>query len=305
MNSVTTLPRVLFDVADLHSDDVAKLLARASDLAAGARPADRLDKRTVALFFAQPSTRTRVGFAAAVARLGGSAIDVTGPKFQDGMDGPESLADTARVLDDYCDIVVVRHSCEAAVREFAAAAEVPVINAGAGKIAHPTQALVDLFAIRQQFGRVTGLRVGIAGDLSTSRTGRSLFRALARLEPVEIRLMAPADRHWSAEKIGNASARVTREDDLIVEGLDVLYVAGMPPGVGDDVLPLDVRKRFYVDRECLSRMSPSAIVLCALPRTGDIDPAADDDPRACYFQQSAHGLFVRMALLEAYAGWLP
>lgn len=296
------LPRALFDVDDLSDQAVQAILARASELASGAETSRPYAGRTVGLFFSQPSTRTRVGFTAAVARLAGTVADVCGPKFQDGMDGPESIADTARVLDDYCDVLVIRHASESAVREFAHAAEVPVINGGAGRVAHPTQALIDLFAIQRSVGRLDALRVGIMGDLANSRTGRSLFKALVRFAPTEIRLLAPAGRQLPDETTASAGAlEVTRGEALALQGLDVLYVAGMPPGTGDAHLPLAVRERFYVTRARLAAMNPSAAVLCALPRTGDIDPDADGDPRSHYFRQSAEGLFVRMALLEAYA----
>ena len=298
-----SLPRVLFDVGDVGEEAIATLLARAAALASGSCPPRALDGKVVALCFAQPSTRTRVGFAAAAARLGGAAVDVAGPKFQDGMDGPESFADTARVLGDYCAIVVLRHSSAAAVREFADAAAVPVINGGAGRIAHPTQALIDLYAIHQRFGSAAGLRIGIAGDLITSRTGRSLFNLLLRVRPSEIRLMAPTGRHWD-DVDGRVSAGiVARRDDCWLDGLDVLYVAGMPPGGGEEKLSSAVREDFYLDPARLAQLPPTSIVLCALPRTGDIDPSVDGDSRSQYFQQSANGLFVRMALLEAYAGW--
>ena len=299
------LPRSLFDVDDLSDQAIRAILARAGELASGAETSRRYAGRTVGLLFSQPSTRTRVGFTAAVARLAGTVADVSGPKFQDGMDGPESIADTARVLDDYCDLLVIRHASESAVREFAHAAEVPVINGGAGRVAHPTQALIDLFAIHRSVGRLDALRVGIMGDLASSRTGRSLFKALVRFAPAEIRLMAPAGRHLPDETTASVgSVTVTRGQALALEGLDVLYVAGMPPGTGDAQLPVAVRERFYVTRARLSVMDPSAAVLCALPRTGDIDPDADGDPRSHYFRQSAEGLFVRMALMEAYAAWV-
>src|SRR5579864_2604591 len=285
------LPRSLFDVDDLPDQAVRTILLRAGELASGAETSRPYAGRTVGLFFSQPSTRTRVGFTAAVARLAGTVVDVSGPKFQHGMNGAESVADTARVLDDYCQVLVIRHASESAVREFAHAAEVPVINGGAGRLAHPTQALIDLFAIQRSAGRLDGLRVGIMGDLASSRTGRSLFKALARFAPTEIRLMAPAGRHLPEETTAPfGSVMVTRAETLVLEDLDVLYVAGMPPGTGDAQLPVAVRERFYVTRARLSVMDPSAAVLCALPRTGDIDPDADGDPRSHYFRQSADGL---------------
>jgi len=299
------LPRSLFDVDDLSDQAIRAILARAGELASGAEISRPYAGRTVGQFFSQPSTRTRVGFTAAVARLAGTVVDVSGPKFQPGMDGPESIADTARVLDDYCHVLVIRHASESAVREFAHAAEVPVINGGAGRVAHPTQTLIDLFAIQRSAGRLESLRVGIMGDLATSRTGRSLFKALVRFAPAEIRLMAPAGHLLPDETTASAgSVIVTCREALVLEGLDVLYVAGMPPGTGDAQLPVAIRERFYVTRTRLSVMDPSAAVLCALPRTGDIDPDADGDPRAHYFRQSAEGLFVRMALMETYAEWV-
>ncbi len=287
----------LLSLGDLRRDEMIWILDRAAEFAGGSRPSSSV--AVIGLMFFQASTRTRIGFGAAAARLGGASVEIDHSKDQLGMAAPESLEDTIRVVGAYCDLLVLRHGSVEAVTAAARVSPVPLINAGSGQRYHPTQALIDLYAIRKHLGRLDGLRIGIAGDIRTSRTGHSLLRALAWCLPEEVRLMAPSDRGPDAEVLeGFPEGVVSRDAELELADLDLLYMAGMPPGVGEDCLSEATRDRFFLTVERMARLPETGIVLCALPRTGDVDPEVDSDPRAVYFEQSADGLFVRMAVLE-------
>ncbi len=299
MRCMPNSPRHLLSIRDLHPDDVTKILDRSAEFAVDRTAAPRGTGTVVGLMFFQASTRTRIGFNAATARLGGTAVEIDRTKHQAGMAAHESLEDTARVIGAYCDLLVIRHASVDAVTAMASVAPVPVICGGAGQRFHPTQVLLDLYAIRKHLGRLDSLRIGIAGDIRTSRTAHSLLRALAWYTPREVRLMAPRNRGPAVNALDDLSMQaVSQLAELDASELDVLYMAGMPPGTGEDRLADEIRESFYLTTNRMSTLPQNAIVLCALPRTGDIDPQVDSDPRAAYFQQSADGLFVRMSILE-------
>lgn len=293
-------PRHLLSLRDLNVEDVTQILDRASTFAAAGGGAVRSRPTVVGLLFFQPSTRTRIGFAAAAARLGGTTVELNQPKYQPGMSGPESLEDTVRAVGAYCDLLVIRHGSVETVEAALKVAPVAVICGGGGRLLHPTQALIDLYAIRKHLGRLDSLRIGLAGDLRSSRSAHSLLRALAWYRPKEVRLMAPSGREPDESGLEELPASVgsSCRPDLDATGLDVLYMAGMPPGTGEERLSDATLESFYLTPERLANMPAAGVVLCALPRTGDIDPQVDTDPRAVYFEQSANGLFVRMATLE-------
>jgi aspartate carbamoyltransferase catalytic subunit len=296
-------PAHWLSIGDIGPATAAAVLDRASDLAKQTRFEPLGVGKVVGLFFFQPSTRTRIGFQVAAARLGAGSVLLEQTKYQPGMDGPESIPDTVRVGAGYCDVLVVRHGDFAELADAAGRAKVPVINGGGGQRHHPTQALIDLFAIRARLGRLDALRVGVAGDLATSRSAHSFLQALAWYAPSEVRLMGPQGREIAGsvvEALGPSC--VTLRADFSAEDLDVLYMAGMPPGIGEKALDDGLRDRFRLTRRRMADLPQRGIALCALPRTGDIDPDVDDDPRSAYFQQSDWGLFVRMAILEQFMG---
>jgi aspartate carbamoyltransferase catalytic subunit len=257
----------------------------------------------VGLLFFDPSTRTRFGFHAAAARLGGSAITLGDNKYQATMSAPESLEDTLRSVGAYCDVVVLRHAREDAVDIAAALLPVPVINAGNGSDEHPTQALIDLFAIRSWHGRLAGLRVGIVGDLRHSRAAHSLILALQRFEPREIRLLHPrgAELPESICEQCCSATLVGAGEFVHFDGLDALYFAGLPEGhdgTNDHRGPA-IRRHFALTAETASRLSPSTLILDPLPRIDEIEPSIDALPNAGYFKQSDEAQHVRLAVLEA------
>lgn len=294
--------RHLFSIDDLGRDGILSILDRAEELRVDHPDPRRHAGRILGLLFFQPSTRTRFGFHAAMARLGGAAIELEQTKHQLGMIRAESLADTVRCVSAYCDAIVLRHASTAAAEQATAISSVPVINGGSGVEHHPTQTLIDLFAIRRHFGRVAGLRVGIAGDLVTSRSGRSLLQALACFPPAQLRLMTPSGfGPGLAQELlpHDLAVAATFEHGLDASGLDVVYMAGFPEGrsgVRDE--PTHAGMRLTVQRA--SVLAPGAIVLDPLPRIDEIELGVDTLPQARYFEQSAHGLEVRMAVIERF-----
>jgi aspartate carbamoyltransferase catalytic subunit len=251
-----------------------------------------------ALFYA-PSTRTLVGFQSAAARLGGSTVVLTESRFGSGMSDLESLDDTVRVVSSYVDVIVLRHPNADALDRIAGLSSVPVINGGNGTEEHPTQAIIDLLAIRNWHRRLEGLRLGIVGDLRNSRSAHSLVRAMALFEPKELRLIAPPGRQLPSWVLTPGELPITSfEDGLHLRDLDVLYMAGLPEGEGKEQLAPAERAKFSLTQESARELPANAVILCPLPRIDEIDAGLDSRPNARYFDQSADGLFVRMAILH-------
>lgn len=282
----------LLHVADLGAEGIRRILRRSADLAAGAAPSSL--GGAVLLAFFEPSTRTRLGFARASIDIGAVPVDLDAVRFGARTSAPESLYDTLAVASEYYEVIVLRHE---QVPKSLPPGPASIVSAGLGTDEHPTQALVDLAAVAAEFGVIEGLRWGIVGDLANSRSARSLLRALPLFEPAEVRLMAPPCRGASADLIEDLPARQTGPGE--VDDLDVLYVAGLPPGTGPYALDEEGRRPWRVDSITMSRLPGHARVLCPLPRIDEIHPEIDEDRRCAWFRQSAGGRYVRTAVLEA------
>jgi aspartate carbamoyltransferase catalytic subunit len=249
------------------------------------------------LFF-EPSTRTRLSFESAMISLGGSNIGFASPRVS-SMEKGESMIDTIRVVDNYADVIVIRHRLDGAARLAAEVASKPVINAGSGSEEHPTQAMLDVYTILKEKGRVDGLSIGIVGDLKYSRTVYSLLYALA-LYDVDIHLIAPEllkIRHESLHGI-NIKIREHYMLDDIISRLDVIYVTRIQKERFPDKQEYEkVKQSYLIDRRLLEKAKRDAIILHPLPRVDEVTYDVDDDPRARYFKQSSYGKDVRAALL--------
>lgn len=283
----------LVRVDDLGEGRARAILQRANELAAGAPP--RGLGGAVLLAFFEPSTRTRLGFARAAADVGAATIVLESTRFGAGTTAPESLGDTLAVAAEYAEVVVIRHPDYPLPLPSGPAS---VVSAGLGREEHPTQALIDLSAVEAEFGRVDGLRWGIVGDIGGSRSAKSLLRSLRWFAPAEVRLMAPVGREAHPEVVDGLPARQAGPGD--VEGLDVLYVAGLPPGEGSARLTDDDRRPWAVGRATVDRLPPTGRILCPMPIIDEIDRRVDDDPRCAWFRQNARGRHVRTAVLEAF-----
>jgi aspartate carbamoyltransferase catalytic subunit len=303
--------RDLISLDDYTLDEIVSLLDLAERMAAALAGEERatwepLD-RILATCFYEPSTRTRLSFASAMLRLGGSTICMQDVKMSSVAKG-ESLADTMRMMSAYSDIIVIRHPQEGAATEAAAAAAVPVINAGDGTRNHPTQTLTDLFTLRRRKGRLTGLKVGFCGDLKYGRTVHSLAPVLARLgnEMVCIAppaLAMPAEYLDEVERLSGHRPAETEDLPGALEGLDALYMTRIQAERFPSPEEYERYKGVYVlDAALLARAPEQMIVLHPLPRVDEIAAEVDADPRAAYFEQAAGGVPVRMALIALLLG---
>lgn len=268
---------------------------------------DLLARRVLAALFYEPSTRTSASFIAAMERLGGSVIPITqGVQFSSVSKG-ETLADTVRTLEQYADAIVLRHPEIGSARVAAAAASRPIINAGDGAGEHPTQALLDLYTIRDELGRLDDLHVAMVGDLRFGRTVHSLTRLLrhhrVRLSFVSPELLRlPLDIMNDVRATG-ADVRETYSVADVIEDVDVLYMTRVQKERFADLAQYEEVRDFYVlDADLLARARPGMVVMHPLPRVGEIAEGVDADPRAAYFRQVQNGMFLRMALLAAVLG---
>ena len=296
--------RSVIDILDLSPAEIDGLIAVARDIIA--RPADYADvcrgKKLATLFF-EPSTRTRLSFEAAMYELGGNVLSVSSGASSSAAKG-ESVADTAKTVSCYADIIAMRHPKEGAPYVASVNASIPVINAGDGGHNHPTQTLADLLTIHREKGRFKNLTVGLCGDLKFGRTVHSLIEAMSRYEGVRFVLISPEELKVPSYVKKDVLARngipyVQTEDmESVMPELDILYMTRVQ------------RERFFNEEDYL-RLKDSYIltpkklqnaraelsIMHPLPRVNEISVAIDDDPRACYFKQVLNGKYMRMALI--------
>ncbi len=300
--------RDVVSMLDFNREEIDFILDRASEMKPLAeRGSDLLRGRILATLFFEPSTRTRLSFEAAMHRLGGGVIGFAQPGVSSIAKG-ESFEDTIRTVENYADVIVVRHPEEDSAVRAAKVAEIPVINAGSGPWEHPTQALLDLHTIREAKGKIDGLNIALVGDLLYGRTVHSLAFALANYD-VKLYLVSPPQlkmRRDVLEKVeGHLNYVETGDLKSILPELDVLYVTR----VQKERFPRPedyeaVKDAYRIDREMLRDAREDLIVMHPLPRVTEIATDVDETPHAWYFRQVRHGLYVRMALLALVLGAL-
>lgn len=282
-----------------------QIFARAADLKA-ADPKDypkSLRDKIVATLFFEPSTRTRLSFETAVQRLGGQIISVENAGESSSNVKGESLEDTIRTVNGYADAIVIRHPEVGSAQAAANVASVPIINGGDGAGDHPTQALLDLFTIIEAKGTIDGLKIGLIGDNLNARTTHALAHILSLYKP-EIYAIAPKAQQLPKQyldefqKQGITVHILDCLDDVIGE-LDVIYLPRFQKERFKSLADYEKCKdTFIVDNKLMKRIKKDAIIMSPLPRTNELAPEIDSDPRAIYFEQARNGLFVRMALLQ-------
>ncbi len=264
----------------------------------------RLDGRVMGALFYEPSTRTRLSFEAAMLRLGGRTMGTDNAREFSSAAKGETLEDTIRIVSGYADVIVLRHYEEGAARRAAAVSLVPVISAGDGPGQHPTQALLDLYTIRDEIGHIDGLRIAMVGDLANGRTVRSLTYLLSKYRDVRIWFVAPpqvAMRDDIKAHLDEHGVTWTETRDLaaVLPNVDVVYQTRIQKErFTDEAAYLAVKGVYRIDGAALALMRREAIVMHPLPRVDEIAPEVDADPRAAYFRQARNGLFIRMALLD-------
>ncbi|MDE2722791.1 MAG: aspartate carbamoyltransferase, partial [Gemmatimonadota bacterium] len=242
-------------------------------------------------------------------RLGGEVITTeSAQEFSSAAKG-ETLEDTIRIVEGYSDVIVLRHYESGSARRAADAASVPIVNAGDGPGQHPTQALLDVYTIQKEIGRLDGIRVALVGDLANGRTARSLAYLLTKYDGVKLYFVAPTVVRMRDDIKGYLTEHgvaFEEEEDLmnVMSKVDVVYQTRIQrERFGDRIQDYErARGKYIIDVETMSALSENAIVMHPLPRVDEIDPAVDTDPRAAYFRQAHNGVFIRMALLQMVLG---
>ncbi|MHA1834066.1 MAG: aspartate carbamoyltransferase [Candidatus Baldrarchaeia archaeon] len=279
------------------SEEMEKYVKTGSDLLKG---------KIMATLFFEPSTRTRLSFEAAMKKLGGECIGFSSAEGSSIAKG-ENLSDTIRVVENYCDIIVLRHPLEGAAKFAAEVATVPVINAGSGAEEHPTQALLDLLTIKSEKERIDGLKIALVGDLKYGRTVHSLAYALS-LYDVDLYFVSPEPLKMRENVLHDLKERnvtyheYTKITDVISD-VDVLYVTRIQKERFSDPAEYEkVRGSYKITLETLKEAKEDLVILHPLPRVEEIDFAVDQTPYARYFKQTYYGLLLRMALLALVLG---
>lgn len=296
--------RHLLGVRDLGSADLCAILREATSTPPTAASPSGAPFVAGLLFF-ESSTRTRVGFEVAVARMGGTSVAIEAAKSSASMGAAETWEDTVRSVGPYFDVMCIRHpDPDAAAIASRLAPSTRVVNCGSGTDEHPTQAVADVAAITAQAGPITAAtRITVAGDLRHMRAAHSLVRALGLLAPVTITGASPPTLGLPDQYLDTlVAAGGTYHAEASLDGAldtDVLYMAGFPSRSpeGDEWDP-DLRAAYRLTAGRAERLPSGALVLCPLPRVDEIDPAIDDTPRCGYFAQSALALSARVAILR-------
>lgn len=303
MRNKLGVPSVI-SILDLSTEELDALIATAMDIIANPNAySEKCRGKKLATLFFEPSTRTRLSFEAAMYELGGSVIGFSEAQSSSAAKG-ESVADTAKVISCYADIIAMRHPKEGAPMVAAMNASIPVINAGDGGHNHPTQTLADLLTISREKGRFDHLTIGLCGDLKFGRTVHSLIQAMSRYEGVRFVLISPEElrlpSYVKQEILDEKGIPYQETTDLegAMASLDILYMTRVQKERffnEEDYLRL--KDSYILTPDKLRAAKQDLSILHPLPRVNEISVAIDDDPRACYFKQVANGKYMRMALI--------
>ncbi|KAK8876021.1 hypothetical protein M9Y10_006205 [Tritrichomonas musculus] len=260
---------------------------------------NKLSDKIIAVMFYEPSTRTRLSFETAALKLGAKIITTENAGSSSSASKGETIQDSVRVIAGYADAMVMRHKSDTSAIEAASVNKIPILNGGAGKGEHPTQALLDLYTIREKIGRLDNLKVAIMGDLANGRTIHSLIKLLSLYDNIKIyglskEAFALPQKYVEILKEKSVEYNVCHSFADLPKDLDVMYHTR----IQSERFEGDFGKEeFIVDKSVLDMFSENLILLHPLPRVNEISTDVDDDPRACYFEQAHNGLWVRMALL--------
>ena len=296
--------RSLIDILDFSLEELQELIDTANDIIAHpALYSDKCRGKKLATLFYEPSTRTRLSFEAAMYELGGNVLGFSEANSSSAAKG-ESVADTAKTVSCYADIIAMRHPKEGAPLVAAMNASIPVINAGDGGHNHPTQTLADLLTIYREKGGFENLTVGFCGDLKFGRTVHSLISALSRYEGLKVVLISPVElklpSYVKKEVLAAHSIPYTQTTDLeaVMPELDILYMTRVQrERFFNEEDYLRLKDSYILTPEKLKNAKKDLAILHPLPRVNEISVAIDDDERACYFKQVLYGKYMRMALI--------
>jgi aspartate carbamoyltransferase catalytic subunit len=299
--------RDIISIKDFTREEIDYILKIAQAMEPlAAKGSDMLRGKILATLFFEPSTRTRLSFEAAMHKLGGSTIGFAEAEIASVKKG-ENLADTVRTVENYADVLAVRHPLEGAARLAAEFSKVPIINGGSGAEEHPTQALLDLYTMLKEKGKIDGLKIALLGDLRYGRTVHSLSYALSLYDDVKLYLVSPETLRMRREVLETIKEKlsVTEETSLekIVPQVDVMYVTRIQKErFPDPAEYVKVKGVYKVDLKTLDSAKKDLIILHPLPRVDEIAAEVDKTPYARYFQEVWNGIVVRMALLALILG---
>ncbi len=300
--------RSLIDIAELSLEEIDSLLATANDIIDNPEKySEKCKGKKLATLFFEPSTRTRLSFEAAMYELGGNVLGFSEAQSSSAAKG-ESVADTAKTVSCYADIIAMRHPKEGAPLVASMNASIPVINAGDGGHNHPTQTLADLLTIKREKGGFDNLTVGLCGDLKFGRTVHSLINALRRYNNVKFVLISPNELKlpdYIKESLRKENFEIAETTDLeaAMPELDILYMTRVQrERFFNEEEYLRLKDSYILTPEKLKNAKADLSILHPLPRVNEISVGVDSDPRACYFKQVLNGKYMRMALILMLLG---
>ena len=295
--------RSLIDISELSVEELDRLIKTANDIIENPKKySEKCRGKKLATLFFEPSTRTRLSFEAAMYELGGNVLGFSESQSSSAAKG-ESVADTAKTVSCYADIIAMRHPKEGAPLVAAMNADVPVINAGDGGHNHPTQTLADLLTLYREKGGFSNLTVGLCGDLKFGRTVHSLIAALSRYAGVKFVLISPAELKlpgYVKDTLDDKGIPYTETDSLenSLKDLDILYMTRVQrERFFNEEDYLRLKDTYILTPEKLKNAGEGLKILHPLPRVNEISVAVDGDPRACYFKQVLYGKYMRMSLI--------
>ena len=293
----------IISIRDLSKDDLEQIYSKTNEIMEmKAEQRQEIARgKTLGYLFFEPSTRTTLSFQSAMALIGGTSFgiaDATSSSIKKG----ESLADTVKIMSGYADVIVLRHSLDGASKFAAEISTKPVINAGSGTTEHPTQAILDLYTIKKELGKIDGKNIGIVGDLKYGRTVYSLLYGLSNYD-VNVHLISPESlkirTDFTYNLKGNLSYTESEDLDEYIEDLDVLYVTRIQKErFPDEEEYLKVKGSYKIGQDVVNKMKEDAILLHPLPRLDEISTDVDFTKQARYFQQAEYGKFTRAAILS-------
>jgi aspartate carbamoyltransferase catalytic subunit len=298
--------RDIVSIGDFSREEINYILNKSHAMEPIAtKSSDMLKGKILATLFFEPSTRTRLSFEAAMLKLGGSTIGFAEAEIASVRKG-ENLADTIRTVENYADIIALRHPLEGAAKLAAEFSNVPILNAGSGAEEHPTQAFMDLYTMQKEKGKIDGLKIALVGDLRYGRTVHSLAYALS-LYDIELYLISPESLKMRREVIRAIKDKISIVEDInldnIIPEIDVLYVTRIQKERFPDPAEFAKVKGIYkIDLKTLKNAKEDMIILHPLPRVDEIATEVDSKPQARYFQQVWNGIVVRMTLLALVLG---
>ncbi|MGE9993952.1 aspartate carbamoyltransferase [Peptoniphilaceae bacterium SGI.137] len=294
----------LIDIKDLSTEEINELIDVAMDIIEHPEAYhEKCRYKKIGTLFYEPSTRTRLSFESAMLDLGGSVIGFSEAASSSAAKG-ESVADTAKTVECFADIIAMRHPKEGAPYVAGKAVNIPVINAGDGGHNHPTQTLTDLLTIYREMGHLDSLVIGCCGDLKFGRTVHSLITAMSRYANVRFVLISPEElripEHVRTEVLDRQGIPYEEVRDLesVIPTLDILYMTRVQrERFFNEADYIRLKDTYILSPQKLAKAKPDMRVLHPLPRVNEISVAVDQDPRAAYFRQVANGKFIRMALI--------